>query len=143
MEKAFSLFVVIFAWFNINLLAQDARDIKVTGSFEQVSLLSFFQQLETQCSCIFLYDEKQLDSINVSLVFQNEYFHDVVEKALKNTDLQFSIDHQNRVYITKGIKVITKLPVGFFSTQDKNDEIVSDSLVDYGLDLKKARSVTY
>ena len=98
----------------MNLLAQDARDIKVTGSFEQVSLLSFFQQLETQCSCIFLYDKKQLDSINVSLVVQNESLQDVVEKALKNTDLQFSIDHQNRVYITKGIKVNYKVASWLF-----------------------------
>ena len=141
MKKAFSLFAVIIVLFN-NLLAQDAKGIKISGSFDQVSLVNFFQQLETQCSCIFLYDEKQLDSITVSLVVQNEALQDVVEKALKNTDLQFSFDHQNRVFITKGIKVITKLPDGFFSTQNRKDEVVMDSLVDYGLDLKKARSVT-
>ena len=69
----------------------------------------------------------------------------VLEKAFKNTDLLFSIDdNNNKVYITKGLKIVTTLPAGFFraNVTAKPALSVKDSIIDYGLEAGRKEKVT-
>ena len=98
--------------------AQEKRDSLITGTFENMLLVDFFRSLESRSPYFFYYNESQLDSARVNVVAQNESIQTVLEKALQNTGLLFSIDNYQRVYITKGLKITTKLPPGFFPSPD-------------------------
>jgi hypothetical protein len=134
--RSLFLFICLLALLN-HAEAQD-KPILVTGQFEQMRLPDFFSKIESQTSVYFYYDKIQVDSIVVSVTADNEPLSQVLEKALKNTGLRFSTDRSDRVFITKDIQLLTSLPAGFFSRQvDQNTSISSDSVTDYGLQMKK------
>lgn len=135
---SFSLFMSVLV-----CCGQDKKDPLVSGSFTNLTWEQFFKQLESQAPCYFYYDINQLDSTLVNIEVKNEPLSSVLDRALKNSGLLFSIDDNNRVYITKNIRVITHLPQGFFpATGQQPSWVVKDSVVDYGLELKKERAVT-
>ena len=138
---AISFFILLFTGY-IN--AQDKKDILINGTFENLPLVEFFQKLESQTPFFFYFDAGQLDSIRVNVTVRNETLQTVLEKALRNTSILFSIDSDNRVYITKGLRVITTLPAGFFQTTGETKPVYSikDSIVDYGLESRKKGIVT-
>lgn len=137
MKNIFFVICFFMLWLCCN--AQQ-KDILVTGKFEQVSLKEFFSKIEAQTPLYFYYDIRQVDSLNISLTCNNEPVGQVLEKALQNTGLQFSIDN-NRVFITKGLKLVTKLPTGFFNQTGKVQDNSKDSIIDYGMQLKRSPAI--
>lgn len=123
--------------------AQDKKDILISGNFENLTLAEFFQKLELQAPYFFYYEQSQLDSLRVNLIVQAEPIQTVLEKAFKNTGLLFSIDRDNKVYVTKGIKIITALPANFFQSPGETKPVYSikDSVIDYGLGSERKEKV--
>ncbi len=142
------LFLINFSFFillaTINSNAQDNKNNLVSGNFENLSLVEFFQKIESQTPFFFYYNVAQFDSMPVNVTAQNEPLQTVLEKAFRNTSLLFSIAADNKVYITKGLKIVTILPVGFFQTSNESTPayIVKDSITDYGLEARKKEKVT-
>ena len=136
---SFSIFMTVLV-----CCGQEKKDPLVSGTFTNLTWEQFFKQLESKAPCYFYYDINQLDSTLVNIEVKDEPLSSVLDKALKNSGLLFSIDDNNRVYITKNIRVITHLPQGFFpaTSQQQPGWVVRDSVVDYGLELKKERAVT-
>lgn len=123
--------------------AQQKQEIPISGTFKDLSWASFFQQIEAQSPYYFYYDITQLDSTTVNLTVQNEPLKSVLTKAFQNTGLLCAIDNENKVYVTKGITITTSLPDGFFKSSDSKPAYATrDSVVDFGLDLKKKGIVT-
>ena len=102
MKKAVLLFALSLVF--INIFSQEKNGKRISGHFKDVTLVEFFQVMEKVCSCKFYYDEQHLDSIKLNFTAENELLTEVMDKALKNTDHLFSIDDQQRVFITKGLK---------------------------------------
>jgi hypothetical protein len=123
--------------------SQEKKDTLITGNFENMLLVDFFHNLESRSPYFFYYNEAQLDSARVNIVAQNESLQTVLEKALQNTGLLFSIDNYQRVFITKGLKFTTKLPAGFFpSPIEGRPPAAKDSIIDYGLGPSRKEKVT-
>ncbi len=142
--KIFLFTIFLFILFAVSANAQDKKDNLISGSFENLSLVEFFQKLESQTTFFFYYNEAHLDSTRVNITAQNEPLQTVLEKVFRNTNLLFSIDSENKVYITKGLKVVTTLPAGFFQPAGdiKPAYSVKDSIIDYGLESRKKGVVT-
>jgi hypothetical protein len=123
---------------------QEKRDSLITGTFENMLLVDFFRSIESRSPYFFYYNESQLDSTRVNVIAQNESIQIVLEKALQSTGLLFSIDNYQRVYITRGLKVTTKLPPGFFPspTESRPPPATKDSIIDYGLGAARKEKVT-
>lgn len=137
-----SFFMLLCAGYYGN--AQDKKNVLINGDFENLSLVEFFQKLEAQAPVFFYYDESQLDSARITITAQDEPLQTVLERAFRNTSMLFSIDGDNKVYITKGIRIVTTLPAGFFPVagETKPAYSIKDSIVDYGLESRKKRVVT-
>ncbi|RYF94442.1 MAG: TonB-dependent receptor, partial [Chitinophagaceae bacterium] len=143
MKRNLLVTVVLMVFVSYFVQAQDKKDIRITGSFDSLLLVDLFQKIEEQSPYYFYYDIKQLDSLKVSVAAQGETLAAVLERALKNTGLLYSIDDNNRVYITKGLKIITKLPNGFFRSDQQQPALaVKDSIVDYGLSTRGKEKIT-
>ena len=127
-----------------NSNAQDKSNILVSGTFDNLLFVEFFQKIEVQTPCFFYYNVAQLDSIRVNVTVQHEPLQTVLEKAFRNTSLLFSITSDNKVYITKGLKIVTTLPINFFQVSDETKPawLVKDTIIDYGLGLRKKEKVT-
>lgn len=140
MKTKISLICLFMLCLRVN--AQE-KEIRISGRFEQVMLKDFFQQIEAQAPCHFYYDAKQIDSLFVSLQCDNMPLSQVLDQGLKNTGLQFSVDNKNRVFVTKGLKLVTSLPPGFFNQQqDLNRPATKDSIVDFALQGRKIAVVS-
>ena len=84
-----------------------------TGTFENAKLPDFFQQLEAASDYFFYYDSVQLDSFRITLSVQNQPLQSVLEKAFAGTDIYFSIDAEQHVFVTRHLQVLATLPEGF------------------------------
>lgn len=139
------LLILFFFLFTGTLMsqAQEKKEILISGSFKGLLLPDFFHQVELKVPVFFYYDTLQLDSTIVDLEVQNEPIGQVLEKALKNTGLFYSIDESNRIFITKKIKIVTGLPGSFFPAETKPVAApVADSLAEYGMEMKKKGKIT-
>lgn len=126
--------------------AQTKQEPRISGQFEKLLLPDFFTKIESLAPVKFYFDPAQLDSSYVTLTAQNELLSQVLEKALANTRLQYSIDEEGRVFITRGIKIATTLPRSFFESNEpatvKAPQTGEPAEVEYDLVEKKARPVT-
>lgn len=122
---------------------QEKKDILINGDYDDQLMVEFFSKLESQTPYFFYYNAANLDSLRVTVKARNEPIQTVLGKAFTNTDLLFSIDG-NKIYITKGLKIVTRLPEGFFrsSGESKPAYVIKDSLIDYGLNSVKKGIVT-
>ena len=115
--------------------AQEKKDSLITGVFENQLLVDFFRQLEAKSPYFFYYSDNQLDSIRVTITAQNESIRVILDKALANTGLLYSIDNNKKVYITRGLKLVTTLPAGIFREPGEGKPtapVTRDSIIDYG-----------
>lgn len=113
----------------------------VSGNFRNLGVEAFFQQVEAQTPYYFYYDVKQLDSIRINLAVKDQPLEYVLEQAFRNTDVNFSIDAQNRVFITRKIKLLTSLPPGFFQ-KDQSETTDHSKLLSNAMDAKNIRKLT-
>ncbi|MCR6722464.1 MAG: TonB-dependent receptor [Chitinophagaceae bacterium] len=125
--------------------AQTKQEPRISGQFENLLLPEFFNKIESLVPVKFFYDKAVLDSSRINLTVQNELLSQVLDKVLRDAKLQFSIDDEGRVFVTRGLKITTALPGNFFSSTEtaaKQPEAGADKTVDYELVEKKARTVT-
>src|SRR5215213_4829047 len=99
--------VIAFAAFSIKGTAQ--KNILISADFNDITVDSFLLQIEKTTPYHFFYDAKQLDSFRIAVSAKDEPVSDVLKKAFLNTDILFSIDAQNRVFITRKVQLITNL----------------------------------
>jgi hypothetical protein len=104
--------VIAFTAFSIKGIAQ--KNILINGEFNDIPLDSFLLQIEKISPYYFFYDAKQLDSFRITISAKDEMVSDILKKAFLNTDILFSIDAQNRVFVTRKVQLITNLPADFF-----------------------------
>ncbi len=80
----------------------------------------FVLEAESQTGCHFYYDAALTDSIKITHTADRETLDVMLDAVLNNTGLHYSIDGQNRVFISK-IQIYTSLPPGFFGRQKGKD----------------------
>jgi hypothetical protein len=128
MLKNFVLFTCLFL---ASIFAFAQKQSLVSGDFRNMSAEAFFKQIETNTPYYFYYDAKQLDSLTINLSAKNESISDVLKQAFANTDILFSIDAQNHVFITKKVQLVTSLPPDFFDNANKIPTTAANNIAVY------------
>ena len=100
--------------------AQEAKEKKIQGEFNQLSLPEFFSRLEKQVPYKFYYDAAQLDSFSVQVTAHDQTLEQLLTQAFKGTDVVFSIDAEGNVFIARKWLVTTRLP-GSLSDQGNSN----------------------
>ena len=103
----------------------------VTLDVKAVTLNEFIGQLEKQVSIHFYFDSTAYDSIAITMNVQRQPLHKVLEQAFANTDVYYTMDNSNHLFITRGKSIELGLPSGFFAggKQDKSKQL-QNNLVD-------------
>lgn len=110
MRNWFLLFLFSF----LASAGQAQTPVLISGRFVHLPGVRFFQQIEAKTPYFFYYDRSQLDSVFVNLTVNQQPLTDILRQAFTGTDLQFAVDAQNRVFITRKTSLIPSLPKDFF-----------------------------
>ena len=76
---------------------------------ENSTVAAFVQQLETLTPYTFFYDSAQVDSFRVTVALEKQSLKTILDAAFKGTDLQYALDDQHHVFITRALQVLTTL----------------------------------
>lgn len=128
--------------FFCNAWSQNNKPL-ITVSFQNVKVFKFIRDVESQSPYRFYYDSLLIAPTTISVDIKNEPIEKVLEKAFLNTNLKFSIDRQNNVFITDKYQVITTLASGYYNANDRpNTTIVTeDEVIDFTVETQKPTTV--
>jgi hypothetical protein len=108
-----SLFIFLLLLSGMFAFSQEKTFPPVSGKFQSISFREFVLQVEASSPYFFYYDPKQVDSIRVNIEVDKMPLNQVLSKVFANTSLHFSIDRENKVYITNKFELVTQLSEGF------------------------------
>ncbi|QLH32431.1 MAG: hypothetical protein HWD62_08335 [Cyclobacteriaceae bacterium] len=107
-----NLLAIIFLLGVCQTLAQE-RPISI--SVANSTLTDFAQKLENFCDCRLFFNPAETDSIRITVTAERKMVTQILELALKDTPLQFSMDANRYVYIKPFTPILVDLPLGFFA----------------------------
>ncbi|MBA2746889.1 MAG: carboxypeptidase-like regulatory domain-containing protein [Flavisolibacter sp.] len=115
-----SFLLLIFSFCVLQLSAQDPKLPLINGEFNNTPFARFVNHIEASTPYFFYFDARQVDSIRVNVKAVDLPLEELLKKVFLNTDFHFSVDRQQRVYITRKFQIVTTLPEGF-GTGSGND----------------------
>src|SRR5688572_3424741 len=135
MKRDYLLIVLIL----ISSVCMAQKPSSVSGNFDSTRAEEFFKQVEAQTSYRFYYDVSQIDSLVISLNAKDVALPDLLRQAFAKTDFLFSIDNQNRVFITRKVQVVTALPKDYF--KKTADTITTANTININQPVKTAKKI--
>jgi type II secretory pathway component GspD/PulD (secretin) len=117
----FSLFASLL--FHSELHAQDRE--KISGLFPGIPFPRFAQQVNSMTGYRFYYS-MELQGFQVNISAKENTLTQILEAIFDQTDFKFSIDSENRVFITKNTPLDLRLSKDFFDRLKTDGE--ADSL---------------
>ena len=125
MNRGISLFFsFVLLLFSFNSFAQQ-NDNLVTGNFQNVTFNEFVQKVEAQTNYHFYYEPSQFDSTTITISVKNAHLPSILDKIFSNTQLHYTIDKDNNIFITKGFTLAANLPYGFFNGEQTQPQPVA------------------
>ncbi len=97
-----------------------AQNTPVNGEFKNMYFPEFAKQMEAKTHFHFYYKKTELDSFSINITIVNQQITQILNLVFQTTDFRFSIDTFNHVFITKNIKLQTRLSADFFIPEDNN-----------------------
>ncbi|HCQ15248.1 MAG TPA: TonB-dependent receptor, partial [Cryomorphaceae bacterium] len=109
---------------------------RISGSYTNTPFAEWVKDVEAQSPYHFFYKTELTDTLSVTLTATQNTLPELLDRLFANREFHYAIDGQNRVFITYGWEIQTRLPKGFFNTLEtqKPDHTQApdrDVLVDY------------
>lgn len=90
--------------------------------FKRGAVWPIYQRSRSTNWALFYYDASQLDSLKITLQVKDQTLVSVLVQVFKDTEFKFSIDDQQRVFVTSGQPIITQLSDDLFNLNTPNKE---------------------
>ena len=107
-KTAICLLLSVITLFRLN--AQVIGEVRITGSFSNLSFQEFVTQLETKYKIRFFYQEQWVKSVVVNLEAKDVPLSELMERILLPALLDFSVQPPRTVYIIPDKKFVHRLP---------------------------------
>jgi len=91
-----------------------AQSDDVRGDFNGMKFDTFVTTVESQTGYRFYYKPAWTDSLVINIQTPSKNIEALLEEILAGTELNYAIDENKAVYITKGRKIMAQLPPDFF-----------------------------
>ncbi|MFC5625588.1 carboxypeptidase-like regulatory domain-containing protein [Algoriphagus winogradskyi] len=127
MKKILLLILVVF--FFTDLEAQTYNP-KFTGMYIGVPFERFVERIESESTYKFFFKKGDIENLQVNLQANDSDIRMILNQALAETGLTYSVDMSNRIWITKGAKIQIEFPKDYFLVQERQDNLANpgDSL---------------
>jgi beta-glucosidase-like glycosyl hydrolase len=126
--------------------AQEKKPL-FTEAFDKQHACRLLSAIGSGFTLFFYYDSVQLDSFRITLSVQNQPLQAVLEKAFAGTDVLFSIDAEQHVFVSRQLQVLTTLPAGFGDVPQKGKEVAQKAAAVVGDERRQAvkphRKISY
>ena len=102
--------------FSPKLIAQKNAQNLISGTFNDLTIQEFTEEIEQQTDYYFYYDVTLFDSLRITLSVNKEALSVVLGQAFIKTDYNYSIGPHNEVYLTRLATVQTNLTAASLDT---------------------------
>jgi hypothetical protein len=127
MRKILLFILIVFAF--TEMKAQ-TTPIKLSGLYLGVSFERFVERIESESDYKFYFKKTEVENIQVNLQANDSDIRMILNQVFAETDMTFSIDSSNRIWVTKGKRIQTEFPKDYFTVQERQDKLAKagDSL---------------
>jgi hypothetical protein len=136
MKKEISLLLIII----ITLYRLNAQDnpVLISGSFQQMPLRTFIDEIEHEYPVKFFFEEKTIDSISITAVFNSTPLENCLETIFDKKQVNFYISQNNQIVIYKGFALSNLFPTSNFM-----DEVEKETPTGKKLSREKFQHLQY
>ena len=126
---SYSRITLIFILISGSLISfgQNKKTNLVSGDYKNIIFAEFAKAVEAQTTYHFYYDFTIVDSLFVTVQAKDTPLTNILPLIFKNTPLHYSVDTENRVYITSGVALNLNLPNNYFKPEDLNNPVTQNS----------------
>lgn len=111
------------------VLKAGAQQQNISIDLSNASFAQFADAINKASGYILYYEERETDSLRITIRASNERIEQVLARALQDyPGFSFSVDQQQHVYISKKFKIQTALPQGFFDRKKVRDTLPEPAL---------------
>jgi len=106
------------------VVATEAQEKRlISADFKNDSFDEFVKTIESLYPCHFYYDTAELNNYNVTLKANQLTINQILNRVFNKTSFHFTVDAENRIFITKKSAIQTYLPRNF----PVNSRLINDS----------------
>ncbi|TXH27186.1 MAG: TonB-dependent receptor, partial [Cyclobacteriaceae bacterium] len=116
-------------WIALFLMVNQAwaQERTFSVSLNDASFVDFIKSLEEQSDYRFFFNQQETDSLRISVSLNQKSISQILDVALKNSLLHYSINaNYHYVYIKSVSPILTDLPPGFFSLSPSSDSSIRE-----------------
>jgi hypothetical protein len=116
--KSKIIWILWLSLISFNLaFAQDSNVVeeKITGLYPGIPFSRFVQIIESGSNYRFYFSQDEVKDIQVNISAKDNSLSQILGTIFEDTDLKFSIDDKQRVFITLTNRLNLELPAGFFN----------------------------
>ncbi len=126
--KRILLLILVVCFFG-DLKAQTTTP-KLSGMYLGLSFERFTARIEAETDFKFYYKKEDVRNIQVNLQANDSDIKMILNQVFEETDLTYSIDNYNRIWVSKGQRIQIEFPDDYFQVQDRQDNLANagDSL---------------
>lgn len=93
------------------------RAAVLSEKFVHVSFPLYVHEIEQKLACHFYYDQADLDTLTVSLTLVDADLGAALSQTFAASTVSFAIDADRQVFLSRGKKIVTTFPEGFFQNE--------------------------
>lgn len=131
----------------VSSYAQDARRQPISVDASGLKVEQFVKKIESITPFRFYFDARLFDSIVIDASIKDVTIDKALQQAFKNApDVYYSIDPQNNIFLSRGVKIQTELPYVFFGSEkntNRNASSNAPSIVDANAASKQRQAPTF
>jgi hypothetical protein len=104
----------------LSLSAQITEEEKISGIFSNLPFDDFVRQVESKSAYRFYYLQPEVDSLLINVHAYQNTLGEILEVLFSGSDLHYSIDSQQRVFITRGKALSLDFSPGYFTIEKES-----------------------
>ncbi|WP_439481155.1 TonB-dependent receptor [Cyclobacterium plantarum] len=122
MNKSVFSGILLFIATTSLLFSQTPERDRISGIFSGLDFGRFAQMVEDKSSFRFFYKSDDVKEITVNINAYDSPIEDLLREILQPAGVFFTIDQQNRIFLSKGTPLEMSVPAGFFRIQAETEE---------------------
>ena len=128
-------FVIIILLFSESLFCQEKENYSF--EFNSISIKDALSKIEIKTNFHFYYAEEWLITDRITKNYTNKSIDFILDDIFKKSNINYFIDENNRIVLTKSNYIYTVLPEGFFNKKpdsiiDKKENVINVNPIFFG-----------
>ncbi|MBN7813830.1 TonB-dependent receptor [Algoriphagus pacificus] len=121
------LLFTFFICLIFDLFAQTNKGVRISGTFIGTPFSTFAERVEAESSVRFFYKKEDVDNLQVNLQASDTELRLVLDQIFANSGLTYTIDSSQRIWVSKGTKIVTDFPLDYFLVRERQELEVNAS----------------